>query len=129
MCCERARRIRLPPCGSAGLLAGAGASVGSVAAVAQDSAEKPPEFTEAYLNDPANIAAGQEIWAEQCRHCHGRSAYPGKAPKLKPRRYTPKFVYDRVTDGFRKMPAWKDVYNREERMSVVAYVKNSKFSP
>ncbi len=41
----------------AGILAGAGV----VAASAQDSAEKPPEFTEAYMSDPANIAAGKEI--------------------------------------------------------------------
>ena len=111
------------------LAVGVIASLGTVAAVAQDSAEKPPEFTEDYLNDPVNIAAGREIWAEQCRHCHGRSAYPGKAPKLKPRRYTPEFVFDRVTRGFRKMPPWKDVYNREERMSVAAYVKSKSFSP
>lgn len=114
---------------AAGLFAAAGASVGSVAAVAQDSAEKPPEFTEAYLNDPANIAAGEEIWAEQCRSCHGRASYPGKAPKLKPRRYTAEFVFDRVTDGFRKMPPWKDVYDWAERKSVAAYVKSRRFSP
>jgi hypothetical protein len=34
-----------------------------------------------------------------------------------------------VTDGFRKMPPWKEIYNREERMSVVAYVKSGDFSP
>ena len=28
-----------------------------------------------------------------------------------------------------KMPAWKEIYNREERMSVVAYIKSKKFSP
>ena len=111
------------------LAVGVVASLGIAVATAQDSTEKPPEFSEAYLNDPANIAAGGEIWAEQCRHCHGRSAYPGKAPKLKPRRYTPEFVFDRVTRGFRKMPPWKDVYNREERMSVSAYVKSKSFSP
>ncbi len=113
---------------AAGAIAGIGA-VAAVEAVAQDGAEKPPDFTEAYMNDPANVAAGKEIWTEQCRHCHGKAAYPGKAPKLKPRRYKPKFVYDRMTDGFRKMPPWKDVYNREERMSVVAYVKSREFSP
>jgi mono/diheme cytochrome c family protein len=114
---------------AASLFAGAWAGVGVMTAVAQDSAEKPPEFTEAYMTDPANITAGEEIWAEQCRHCHGYSAYPGKAPKLKPHRYKPKFVFDRVTDGFRKMPAWKEIYNREERMSVVAYIKSRQFSP
>lgn len=111
------------------LAVGVIASAGSVAAVAQDSAEKPPEFTEAYLNDPDNIAAGEAIWAGQCRACHGRSSYPGKAPKLKPRRYTAEFVFDRVTRGFRKMPAWVDVYDWAERKSVAAYVKSRRFSP
>ncbi len=111
------------------LAVGVIASLGTVAAVAQDSTEKPPEFTEDYLNDPVIIAAGGEIWAEQCRHCHGRSAYPGKAPKLKPRRYKPGFVFKRVTNGFRKMPSWKEVYSREERMAVVTYVLSKEFSP
>ena len=114
---------------AASLCAGGWAGVGVMTAVAQDNTEKPPEFTEAYMSDPVNIAAGEEIWSEQCRSCHGRSSYPGKAPKLKPRRYTPEFVFDRVTNGFRKMPAWKEIYNREERMSVAAYVKSKQFSP
>ena len=66
---------------------------------------------------------------QQCRHCHGRSAYPGKAPKLKPRKYTPEFVFDRVTNGFRKMPAWKEVYSADERRAIVAYVLSREFSP
>ncbi len=111
------------------LAAGAIAGSLSLAAAAQDSAEKPPEFTEAYLNDPDIIAAGEAIWAEQCRSCHGRASYPGKAPKLKPRRYTAEFVFDRVTKGFRKMPAWIDVYDWAERKSVSAYVKSRRFSP
>ena len=28
----------------------------------------------------------------------------------------------RVTNGFRKMPSWREVYSREERMAVVTYV-------
>ena len=105
------------------------ASIWAAGAAAQDGDAKPAEFTEAFLNDPANVTAGGEIWVEQCRHCHGKSAYPGKAPKLKPRRYKPDFVYDRVTNGFRKMPPWKDVYNREERMRIVAYILSKEFSP
>ena len=54
--------------------------------------------------------------------------YPGKAPKLKPRRYTPEFVYKRVTDGFWKMPGWKAFYSDDERMKIVAYVLSRKFS-
>jgi mono/diheme cytochrome c family protein len=34
-----------------------------------------------------------------------------------------------VTDGFRKMPAWKDIFDWDERKSVAAYVKSKKFSP
>ncbi len=91
--------------------------------------QAPPEFTDAVLSDQAIITAGGEIWTAQCRHCHGANAYPGKAPKLKPRRYKPEFVFDRVTNGFRKMPAWKDVYTRDELVAVVAYIKSKKFSP
>jgi len=93
------------------------------------AADEQPEFTQAYLDDPANFEKGKEIWFEQCTHCHGFKAYPGKAPKLKPKRYKPSFVYKRVTKGFRKMPAWEEIYDLEERMAVVAYVMNKKFSP
>jgi mono/diheme cytochrome c family protein len=88
-----------------------------------------PEFTESYLDDPDNIEHGKELWAEQCRHCHGRSAYPGKAPKLVPRRYEPDFVYARIAYGFRKMPAWGEVYSQDEIMDLVAFVMSDRFSP
>jgi mono/diheme cytochrome c family protein len=95
-----------------------------------DKKSVPPHpFTEAYLSDPANLSAGQAIWEEQCRHCHGAAAYPGKAPKLKPYKYEPDFVYRRVTDGFRKMPAWEEIYSDEERMQVTAYIMSDRFSP
>jgi mono/diheme cytochrome c family protein len=86
-------------------------------------------FTEEFLDDPAHQAGGKEIWESTCQHCHGAKAYPGKAPKLRPKKYTPEFVYDRVTNGFRKMPPWKDVFTDEERMNVVTYILSSKFSP
>ena len=97
---------------------------------AQTEGSHPPiPFTEEFLADEHNIHEGREVWEEQCQHCHGKKAYPGKAPKLQPRRYKPDFVYRRVTDGFRKMPSWKDVYSDEERMQVTAYVLSPKFSP
>ena len=89
----------------------------------------PPDFSEAVMNDPDVIAIGGEIWAKQCRHCHGANAYPGKAPKLKPRRYKPDYAFDRITNGFRKMPAWGEVYSQDERVAIVAYIKSKKFSP
>ena len=78
----------------------------------EDAEEAPAVFTEAYLNDPANIEAGRALWEAQCRLCHDYAAYPGKAPKLKPRRYKAEFVFKRVTKGFREMPSWKEVYSR-----------------
>lgn len=89
----------------------------------------PVPFTEQYLSAAGNIEAGGAFWATQCRHCHGAKAYPGKAPKLKPAKYQPDWVYSRVTDGFRKMPAWKDEYTDEERMQIVAYIMSDSFSP
>lgn len=88
-----------------------------------------PEMTEAMLNDASRIEVGETIWNEQCTHCHGRDAYPGKAPKLKPQRYSPDFVYHRVTFGFRGMPAWEEIYTQDERIDLVAYILSGKFSP
>lgn len=87
------------------------------------------EFSEAFLSDPANVEAGKEIWFAQCTHCHGFKAYPGKAPKLKPAKYKPTFVFKRVYKGFKKMPAWKDTYSVDEIRQIVAYVKSPEFSP
>ena len=105
------------------------AALGSGVALAKEKSKPPVPFTEEYLADEANVATGGEIWAAQCRHCHGAKAYPGKAPKLRPHRYKPNFVYRRVTDGFKKMPAWKEEYTDDERMQIVAYILSDKFSP
>jgi mono/diheme cytochrome c family protein len=98
-------------------------------AAAPTGSQPPHPFTEEYLADPANIDVGRTIWQEQCAHCHGAKAYPGKAPKLKPTSYKPEFVYRRVTDGFRAMPPWVDVYTDEERMQVVTYILSRDFNP
>jgi len=85
------------------------------------------QFTPQYLKDPANISLGREVWAKRCKFCHGRQAYPGKAPRLQPSRYTPQFVFDRVTNGFRGMPSWKHEFSEAERKAVVAYVMSKDF--
>lgn len=109
------------------------ANIASTAALPEQkdtSEDEPvPEFTDNFLASPDAIVNGGELWAKQCRHCHGNAAYPGKAPKLKPSGYKPEFVFNRVTDGFRKMPAWKTVFTLEERKNIVAYVLSNKFAP
>ena len=104
-------------------------AAGGAYAAETEGSHPPIPFTDVYLSDTANLDAGRVIWEEQCQHCHGKKAYPGKAPKLQPRRLKPDFVYRRITDGFRKMPAWKDVYSDEERMQITAYILSPKFSP
>jgi mono/diheme cytochrome c family protein len=91
--------------------------------------ESMPAFTDTVMKDPALIELGRQVWDGQCRHCHGASAYPGKAPKLKSGSYQPDFVYDRVTNGFRKMPAWQAVFDQRQRVGVTAYIMSDAFSP
>ena len=91
--------------------------------------ESVPAFTDAVMKDTSLIALGQQVWDGQCRHCHGNSAYPGKAPKLKSSSYQPDFVYDRVTNGFRKMPAWRDIFNERQRVGVTVYIMSDAFAP
>jgi mono/diheme cytochrome c family protein len=86
------------------------------------------ELTEAFLNDPANIELGQDLFHQQCAKCHGKGAYPGKAPKLNAKKLSPEDIYLRVTYGFRRMPPWEDVFSDEQRMAVTAYMKSPRFS-
>jgi mono/diheme cytochrome c family protein len=85
-------------------------------------------FTKEYLGDARKIELGRRVWVSRCQFCHGKTAYPGKAPKLDPSRYTPEFVFDRVTSGFQGMPSWKHEFSEEERMAVVAYIMSKDFS-
>ena len=92
------------------------------------SASPPAGFPRDYLSDPKNVERGREVWRTRCQFCHGKAAYPGKAPKLDPTRYTPEFVYDRVSNGFKGMPGWKQEFSEQELRSVVAYVLSKDFS-
>lgn len=88
-----------------------------------------PSLPREVLDDPKVIARGEQIWKEQCSLCHGSKAYPGKAPRLQPSRYTPDFVWDRVHNGYRGMPTWKDVYSPDDVIAVVAWVMSEDFFP
>jgi mono/diheme cytochrome c family protein len=92
------------------------------------AATAPVRFTPEYLRDPKNVEQGREVWRARCQFCHGKVAYPGKAPKLDPSRYTPEFVYDRVANGFRAMPGWRQEFSEQELRAVVAWVLSKDFS-
>jgi mono/diheme cytochrome c family protein len=93
---------------------------------AQESEPKP--FPRELLGNPEYIETGKEVFGKICKFCHGKSAYPGKAPKLNPARYTPEFVFERVTDGFRGMPPFKDQFSEKERHAVTVYILSKGFS-
>jgi mono/diheme cytochrome c family protein len=99
------------------------------APAAPEARDPPPPLPADILKDAKVIAQGEALWQEQCTHCHGAKAYPGKAPKLEPRRYKPDFVWDRVHNGFRNMPPWKEVYTPEQEIAIVAYVLSDEFWP
>lgn len=105
------------------------AAFGSAAEETEEKRVPPPPLPAKVLNDPKIISNGEALWKEQCVHCHGARAYPGKAPKLQPRQYKPEFVWDRIYNGFRGMPPWKDVYTDEEVVAIVAYVMSDDFFP
>ena len=88
----------------------------------------PVEFTPEFLNDAKNVQRGRAVWQARCQFCHGKSAYPGKAPKLDPSRYTPAFVYDRVANGFQGMPPWRHEFSVDDLKSVVAFVLSREFA-
>ena len=122
---------------AARLLAGVGAAQSPPAAPGPSSSApagpsangptSPVEFTQEFLGDPGNVVRGRGVWQARCQFCHGKMAYPGKAPKLQPSRYTPAFVYDRVANGFQGMPSWRHEFSVDELKSVVAYVLSREF--
>ena len=109
------------------LACGLGASLLAAGTALSQDSELPP-FPKELLERPEQIAAGKEVFGKICKFCHGKSAYPGKAPKLNPSRYTPEFVFDRVTNGFRGMPAMKEQFSEKERQAVTVFVMSKEFS-
>lgn len=51
-----------------------------------------------------------------------------QSAKLNPSRYTPEFVYDRVTNGFRGMPPFKEQFSEQELKAVTAFIMSKTFS-
>jgi mono/diheme cytochrome c family protein len=86
------------------------------------------KLTKSFMTDAGNIEVGREIFKKRCSRCHGQRAYPGKGPKLNPKKYKPVFVYKRITKGFRGMPSWKRIYNEKQRKSLTAYIMSKDFS-
>lgn len=111
----------------AGLLSMSQTLVGIIAPPTPKGDLSGMEFTESYLKEPENIARGKQLWAKRCVVCHGKTSYSRSAPKLSAKPYQPIFIYDRITNGFNRMPAFKSILSLAERRSIVAYVKSLYF--
>lgn len=85
-------------------------------------------LTDDFLSDEENIELGRALFQKRCKFCHGKGAYPGKAPKLKPKKLSSEEVYTRITYGFRAMPGWEHEFDDHERMALTAYIKSPIFS-
>ncbi len=105
------------------------APANSTATATEEPRDPPPPLPLDLLKDEKRITEGNALWKENCAHCHGSRSYPGKAPKLTPRRYKPDFVWDRIHNGFKDMPAWKELYTPEQVIALVAYVLSDEFWP
>jgi mono/diheme cytochrome c family protein len=76
-------------------------SVDPTVATAQDL-----EFPEEFMTDMTVIREGRDLFQQQCGHCHGSRAYPGKAPRLRPDRYEPDFVFWVIQGGYGGCRRW-----------------------
>ncbi|MGH1477829.1 MAG: c-type cytochrome [Geminicoccales bacterium] len=85
-------------------------------------------LTEEFMTNDENIQLGRTLFQKRCKFCHGKGAYPGKAPKLKPKKLSTEEVFTRITYGFRAMPGWEHEFDDHERMSLTAYIKSPIFS-
>ena len=86
------------------------------------------QLTEEFMASEDNIELGRTLFQKRCKFCHGKGAYPGKAPKLKPAKLSTEQVYTRITYGFRAMPGWEHEFDDHERMALTAYIKSPIFS-
>ncbi len=102
----------------------------AVAVMTQSTAVLADEtgLTEDFMTSDENIKLGKKLFQKRCKFCHGKGAYPGKAPKLKPKKLSSEQVYTRITYGFRAMPGWEHEFDDHERMSLTAYIKSPIFS-
>jgi mono/diheme cytochrome c family protein len=80
----------------------------------------------AFAQDPAQSAAGAEVYQTNCSVCHGeRLVSPGGIPDLKKLRPEDRERFETtVADGKGQMPAWTGVLSDEEIGQIWAYIRS-----
>lgn len=81
-----------------------------------------------YADDPAMVAAGQEVFTSTCASCHGPDGGGGIGPNLADAYWihggSHEDVFRVLTEGVvsKGMPAWSDLLTDEERAQATAYI-------
>lgn len=125
---KREDRLRSTLLSAAALIALAASLFATLPTARAEEAVDPANPPEGFMTDMKNIRAGMELFRDQCGHCHGSRAYPGKAPRLRPDRYEPDFVFWVVKGGYGKMPSFEEHFTDEEVLKIVSFVKSTYFS-
>lgn len=85
--------------------------------------------------DDATIKAGKDIWAQQCKSCHGVKGLGdgAKAEKIdiscgnfsskETQDLSDGSLYYKITEGRKPMPSFKEKLSDTERWQVVAYIR------
>lgn len=94
-------------------------TVGAVVAHGQ-TGDAPP----INLNEPAVIEAGEKLYGQTCRYCHGKEGQGGRGPTLRGRGFDYRHVWSRITNGYPPMPAFNQVYTPEQVWEIVAFVQS-----
>ena len=81
-------------------------------------------FTEAFLTAEENILLGKKRFLQRCTYCHAKTGVSGKGPQLRPSKRDPEFIFNRITNGYEGMPAWKTILSDEDRRAIVAYIRS-----
>ena len=78
------------------------------------------------LSNAELIARGSQLFAKSCAvgYCHGSEGRAARGPALRERVWEPREVYRITHDGLpgTSMPAWKDVFSRQDIWAITAYV-------
>jgi len=81
------------------------------------------QFPLEFLGNRDVIVYGRGVFLKRCTFCHVPVGHlGGHAPQLRPNALTADFIFERVTNGFRFMPAWGPLIEEKDRRALVAYL-------
>ncbi|RMF89758.1 MAG: cytochrome c [Nitrospinota bacterium] len=94
--------------------------VGRQVQAAQPDGALTPPFN---LEDETVIEEGARLFRQNCTfYCHGKEGRQARAPSLRGQQYTPDYLFNKIYNGARAMPAFKLRLSQEKIWKLVAYI-------